>query len=177
VVDPAQCYVDALPATTDAGDDGGAAAGSCPYGPTMFGTVGDDDDCKYHLTWSSTDICRGGRGVEFTITAVYRAKTSGGMPVPLTGAHTRLEVFTTTPGDPDAAGFCDDQSTHLAPALPGQVPGSIPTTEGPPPGTYVARVEFDQPGKWTVRFHFNDNCADIGGGSPHGHAAFQVVVP
>ena len=33
------------------------------------------------------------------------------------------------------------------------------------------------PGKWTVRFHFNEICCDVNSDSPHGHAAFFVNVP
>src|SRR5262245_30632403 len=37
----------------DGGADGGAEPPDPPYGPTMFGVEGDDDDCKYHLKWST----------------------------------------------------------------------------------------------------------------------------
>jgi hypothetical protein len=51
------------------------------------------------------------------------------------------------------------------------------TTEGPP-GTYtIGPVLFDEPGKWTVRFHIHEECTDLSNESQHGHAAFFVDVP
>ena len=164
-----------------AGDDGGTA-NSCDYGPTMFGMSADDDDCKYHVEWSSTPICEGS------------VQTSGGMPVlvnnmpvvvsgsiftvvatikgggPLIGANTIAEVFTTTPGDAGDPSYCDTKSTHPGPN------SGIEFTEGPP-GTYTGPIVFDQPGQWTVRFHFHEECEDTLPTSPHGHAAFHITVP
>src|SRR5258708_24631676 len=99
------------PATCDAGlsaDDGGGAQG-CPYGDTMFGKEGDDDDCKYHVTWSFTSLCQGSAPVIFTVKATYI-----GTNTPLTAAGTFAEVFTTTPLDAAVAGlYCDNRSSHI----------------------------------------------------------------
>jgi hypothetical protein len=152
-------------ANADAGDQG------CPYGATMYGMEGDDDDCKYHLTWTSTPICEGALGAQFVVTAVYRSRLSGaGTPLPLTGANPYAETITTSPGDWDAASYCDDNSTH-----PGPTSGNS-FVEGPP-GTYTGNVAFDRAGQWTVRLHFNAECADLAPDSPHGHAAFHIDVP
>src|SRR5690348_2661711 len=43
---------DAAAGAPDGGDTGGSE-----FGPTMFNTEGDDDDCKYHLKYSATNIC------------------------------------------------------------------------------------------------------------------------
>jgi hypothetical protein len=99
----------------------------------------------------------------FTIVATD--KTGG----PLKGAGTMTEVFTTTPGDQDAATYCDDNSTHPSPN------SGVIMTEGPP-GTYTGPVEFDRPGAWTIRFHFFEHCTDAPT-APHGHVAFHITVP
>jgi hypothetical protein len=160
---PASCYYDGgVP-----GDDGGD---SCDYNNTNYGSTADDDDCKYHVTWTSSPICSGGPGVVFTVVATLR--TADGSPgAPLVGANTKIEAFTTTPGDWDSASYCDDMSTHPSPS-PG-FPGTIEN----PPGTYTGQVIFDQSGQWTVRFHFHEECADVLDDSPHGHAAFHITVP
>jgi len=156
------------------GEDAGAGDGGdqgCPYGETMYGMEGDDDDCKYHVTWTSTPICEGAPGSQFVVKAFYKTRSgAGGAPLPLTGANPETETFTTTTGDWDAASYCDDGSHH-----PGPTSGAH-MIEGPP-GTYTANVQFDQPGLWTVRFHFNEECADVSPESPHGHAAFHFNVP
>ena len=165
----ASCMPDVGAPDTGAADDGGS---TCDYGPTMFGIESDDDDCKYHVKWTSTPICEGTPGVIFTVTVTH--KTDG---TPLTGANPGLEVFTTSPGDWDSATFCDTMSTH--PSIP---PASLsntgywPLTEGQP-GTYSGPVVFDQAGQWTIRYHFNHNCFDVLPDSPHGHAAYHITVP
>jgi hypothetical protein len=139
----ASCYPDA-----GAGDDGGA---SNPYGPTLFGTEGDDDDCKYHVTWSVSAVCENS-DVTFTVTATK--KTDG---APLTGAAPRAEVYL--------------NDKHPAPST-AQKPNEVA------PGKYtVGPIRFDAPGQWTVRFHFFELCDDTVDNSPHGHAAFFVSVP
>jgi hypothetical protein len=129
----------------------------------MFGSEGDDDDCKYHIAWSSTPICEQPGAVTFTMKATR--KTDGS---PLAGAGPSAEVFTTTPGDQGAAAYCDDNSNHGSPSI-----GKL--AEGPP-GTYVGPIVFDKSGAWTVRFHFFETCTDAPD-APHGHAAFHVTVP
>jgi hypothetical protein len=141
-----------------AADGGGGNA--CPYGDTMYGAASDDDDCKYHVTWTSSPICEGAEGVTFT--AVVTKKSDGS---PLVGGNTTAEVFTSSPAD---AG-CDNQSTHPGPN------GGGPMTEGPP-GTYTGNIQFDRPGLWTLRFHFHQECDDLLPDSPHGHAAYSITV-
>ena len=121
------------------------------FGPTMFGTQGDDDDCKYHVSWTSTPICEGSGGVLFTVTATKKADGT-----PLTGAYPYVEAFL--------------NDKHLSPDAGNYVEKGN--------GVYdVGPIVFDQPGRWTVRFHFYGNCQDISDDSPHGHAAFFVDVP
>jgi hypothetical protein len=157
------------PQPDSGGDDGGGAA-QCPYGPTMFGHDGDDDDCKYHVHWTSTPVCEQPGAVTFTVVATRKSDGSA-----LTGARTTTEVFATTLGDPRAATYCDNMSHHGSPSF-----GAMMETT---PGTYVGAVEFDPippdagtPGAWTVRFHFFELCTDLPD-APHGHAAFHVTVP
>ncbi|MGO9834388.1 MAG: hypothetical protein ACLP1X_09250 [Polyangiaceae bacterium] len=151
----------------------GDAGGGCAYNATMYGHEGDDDDCKYHVTWTSTPICEGSPGAQFVVTAVYKTRfDSTGAPLPLTGANPETEVFTTSPGDWDAASFCDDNGGALGPPDPNK----NHLIEGPP-GTYTGNIAFNMPGQWTVRFHFNEECYDVLPDSPHGHAAFHITVP
>ena len=135
-----------------AGGNAGAGGMMMPeYGPTMVGSAGDDDDCKYHFAWTSTPICEGG-GV--TVTAKVTAKADG---KPVTGAAPALDVFLT--------------ETHVAPGL-GQIEAH--ETEA---GTYtLGPIDFDEPGRWTIRFHLFELMCDTPT-SPHGHAAFYVDVP
>ncbi len=85
-----------------------------------------------------------------TLTTTQTAAAVGATPV-------RVEVFL--------------DETHPAPNT------DVVVTEGPT-GTYqIGPVRFDKPGKWTVRFHFNEQCEDTEADSPHGHAAFYVDVP
>jgi hypothetical protein len=142
------------------GDAGDPEA--CPYEATMFGLEGDDDDCKYHVAWTSSPICEGASGVAVTVVATNLATGK-----PVVGAAVQPEVFTTSP--PSEAG-CDDMSSHLSPST------FEAFAEGPP-GTYRGRVVFDTPGQWTLRFHLFEDCYDVLPSSPHGHAAFHVTVP
>jgi hypothetical protein len=50
------------------------ANGNIDYGATMFNAEGDDDDCKYHVKFSSTDI-RENSNFNFVVTAT--SKTDG----------------------------------------------------------------------------------------------------
>jgi hypothetical protein len=154
--------------TPDAGADAGPAPtpGPCDengidgaYGNTMDGTEGDDDDCKYHVSYTASPICTN-NGTYFVVKATYLAGTMG----PLTGASTFAEVCLS--------------DTHPGPNINENPPiGAQQVVEGPP-GTYtVGPVQFDAAGVWTVRFHFNEFCCDLVPSSPHGHAAFHVTVP
>jgi hypothetical protein len=129
------------------------------YGATLYGSSGTDDDCKYSVSYTASPICEND-GTYFVVKAGLLA-TSG---APLTGACTFAEVCLS--------------DTHPGPAADYRPPtGSQRVVEGPP-GTYtIGPVVFDAPGKWTVRFHFNEQCCDVADDSPHGHAAFFVDVP
>ena len=152
-VDPAVCHVVATPddASQTEGDAGDGGASDTPdYGPTLPGSEGDDDDCKYHVKWQSTAVAENA-DVTFQIVATVRKDGS-----PLAGATPYAEIYLT--------------DTHPAPNT------KVVTTETTP-GTYtIGPVRFDAPGNWNVRFHFNDQCNDSET-SPHGHAAFFVKVP
>ncbi len=153
----ASCY------TVEPTDGGDSQA--CEYGATMFGHEGDEDNCKFHVTWQNlTPICESAGGVLFQVTAT---RTDGS---PLTGANPGAEVFTTTQGDWDASGYCDVASTHIGPNS-----YEAPFLENPP-GTYTGAIVFDRSGQWTIRFHFFGNCFNAPD-SPHGHAAFHITVP
>ncbi len=158
------------------GDDGGGGGGSAEdagpapvagpceengpdYGSTMDGTEGDDDDCKYHLSYTASPLCEN-NGTYFVVKANYLTQNSA----PLTGACTFAEVCLS--------------NTHPGPAVDGRPPAGKQVVVEGPPGTYtIGPVEFDAPGNWTVRFHFNESCCDLADDSPHGHAAFHVTVP
>ena len=156
-VDPSVCHVvaaeDAGGSTGDGGDAGnsdGGATDTPDYGPTLSGSEGDDDDCKYHVKWQSTAVSENA-DVTFQIIATVKKDNS-----PLAGAKPYAEIYL--------------NETHPAPNTP------VATTETMP-GTYtIGPVRFDQPGNWNVRFHFDDQCNDSET-SPHGHAAFFVKVP
>ena len=121
------------------------------FGATMYGTEGDDDDCKYHVTWSSTPIYEND-DVYFTVVATALIDNSA-----VTGANIFAEVYL--------------NDTHPAP------PTNQVAVESPV-GTYkIGPIQFDAPGEWTVRFHLFENCLDYADDSPHGHAAFFLDVP
>ncbi len=90
-VDGASCSVTAAGTSSDAAsppadaagagsgtEDAGSpspAPGPCgengsDYGPTMFGTEGDDDDCKYHVSYTVSPICEN-NGTYFVVTATH----------------------------------------------------------------------------------------------------------
>lgn len=133
-------------------DAGAADAGSgTGYGATLSNASGDDDDCKYHASWTSSPVCEQS-SVIFRLTATN--KTDGS---PATGADVIVESF---------LGLTHPSLTPV-----------VHTTEGPL-GTYVTDpIRFDAPGEWTVRFHLFDGCDDTLADSPHGHIAFFVQVP
>ncbi|HVR61373.1 MAG TPA: hypothetical protein VMU50_05705 [Polyangia bacterium] len=131
------------------GDDGGDNGGS-DYGPTMYNNEGDDDDCKYHVIWTSTDVKKD-VGVTFQVNVVRRMDGQ-----PATGANIQVEALLGT--------------THPTPTR------DIPNQESPGGNYKVGPFVLDQSGQWTVRFHFYEECNDSAD-SPHGHAAFFVNVP
>ena len=149
-------------ASTDAGAD---AAVGCGYGATMFGQEGDDDDCKYHLVWTTTgDICNSTTGTSFSVTVTN--KSDGSPAANLTGGLL-VETFVSL-----ADGGCDDQSKHA-----GSDTGTTLTETPAGSGIYVGTVAFDTAGLWTMRFHIREDCTTALADSPHGTAAFHLTVP
>ena len=133
-VDSSVCHVvaseDAGDAQGDAGNADGGAADTPDYGPTMTGTEGDDDDCKYHVKWQSTAVSE---NADVTFQIVATVKKDG---TPLGGAKPYAEIYL--------------NDTHPAPNT------AVATTETTP-GTYtIGPVRFDAAGNWNVRFHFHD---------------------
>lgn len=150
VASQAACHVDAAaPADTDAGDTDGGAPKS-DFGDTLYNSEGDDDDCKYHVKWQSTVVAQKS-DVTFAVVATNRNDGSA-----LAGAKPYAEIFL--------------DATHPAPNTP------VETKETSPGNYTIGPVRFDAAGKWSVRFHFHDECGDSPE-SPHGHVAFFVKVP
>ena len=136
------------PDAGDAGGDGGAPASE--YGPTQYNSEGEDDDCKYHVKWTSTPVAKD-TDVTLAIVATNRNNQS-----PVAGVSPYAEVFL--------------NDTHPGPNTP------VKTVETAPGKYAIGPVRFDVSGKWNVRFHFAPDCTD-GEESPHGHVAFYVNVP
>jgi hypothetical protein len=136
---------------TDAGAD--SAVPMVDYGPTRYNNESYDDDCKYHVSWTSTPI-RKNEPVTFTVTVVGLAT---GAPITGEGVD-EVEAFTT-------------EGVHVN-------PDHDTTFRSKGAGVYeVGPITFDQSGSWTVRFHIFENCSDAPADSPHGHAAFYIDVP
>ncbi len=116
-----------------------------------YNSEGDDDDCKYHVTFSVDPLCQN-QNVAFTFTVTNRLTGE-----PVTGAEPRLEIYL-------------DDGVHV-------IPNSNPATVEKSPGNYtVGPIRFDAAGTWVVRAHLFENCVDSLS-SPHGHVAFYLRVP
>jgi len=155
VADPAACHPADAGGGHDHDHDAGVAADSgAPagneYGATLFGSEGEDDECKYHVKWTSTPVTIDS-DVTFAIAATNRKDSS-----PVAGSKPYAEIFLS--------------ETKAAPNTP------VQTTETSPGNYTIGPVKFDVAGKWNVRFHFAADCED-GETSPHGHVAFFVNVP
>ncbi|HEY1535198.1 MAG TPA: hypothetical protein VGF76_14320 [Polyangiaceae bacterium] len=169
VVDPASCMTPEAAsgeggAPADSGSTSQAGASDCnaehdaQYGETLYNDSGDDDDCKYTASWTSTPI-RLNQDVTFTVMAKdltsnkpLEALDDGQL------ALTRIEIY---------------QPCQPTRRLPAQDPKFTETA----PGAYTGGpIRFDQSGRWVVRFHFYEQCLD-GDTSPHGHIAFFIDVP
>lgn len=154
-VDQAACT--AAPSDDDAGTgddtDGGASGGDDnDYGDTLFGSDGYDDDCKYHVSWTSSPVTENA-GVTFRVTIAYATDNT-----PVTGIATTTYI-----------------ESYLDENHPAGTKNT--TTVESPPGVYgIGPVTFPSAGHWTVRFHIAGGCTDSDN-SPHGHAAFYVNVP
>lgn len=133
------------------GTSSGAGGATSEYGETVYNAETDDDDCKYHLAWTATDIRQ---NTDVTFTAVVSGKATG---KPLAAGDLDIEAFLT--------------DTHPAPNSDAKVTESKA-------GTYtIGPIRLDAAGKWTVRFHIHEDCSDLTADSPHGHVAFFVNVP
>jgi len=133
----------------DAGADDAAVPSD--YGPTMYGAAGNDDDCKYYVSWVATPI-KENADTYFTVTALRLADMQ---PV-------------------RCAGIRADTSLSVAHGVPAPVSAAPEIA----PGVYkVGPIRFDAPGIWTERFHLFEECDDAPDDSPHGHAAFYINVP
>ena len=130
------------------------------YGETLFNSEGNDDDCKYHASWTSTPISL---NQDVTVTVTTNNLTTQQPPEALTDGKlplSRVEVY--RPCNPTRRGPAQNAKAEFTETAPGVYTG------GP--------LRFDQAGRWVVRFHFYEQCFD-GEGSPHGHIAFFVDVP
>ncbi|HEY2743704.1 MAG TPA: hypothetical protein VGL86_03745 [Polyangia bacterium] len=142
-VDPAQC-------TVDGGDDSGGP----DFGDTMYNSSGNDDDCKYAVSFTiPSGICD--MGNTFFVVTLKDALTNTG----IAGAmDVRPEVFKN-----DAANTPVSTATSTTTDMGG--------------GVYkIGPVKFPSSGSYTIRYHFYENCTDTPT-SPHGHAAFFLNVP
>jgi hypothetical protein len=143
------CHPDAGAAA--AADDGGVEEPE-----THNNAEADDDDCKYHLSFSSDPIHLN-QNVTFTVKVVRKAN---GQPEPFPAG-----------ADLNVAGVTDND-THPFPNAP------APTTTVMNPGTFkYGPVKFDKSGDWKITFHIREDCADLAEDSPHGHATFLIRVP
>lgn len=137
--------------STGAGGTTSSGGEASEYGETLFNAEGDDDDCKYRVSWTSTDIYQ---NTDVTFTVVASTKTDS---KPLVAGQLNAEVFL----------------NDIHPA-----PNTKQTVTETSAGTYeIGPIRFDKPGTWTVRFHLQDDCSDLTEDSPHGHVAFFVNVP
>jgi hypothetical protein len=174
-VEPAICHAAHADAgSAEAGADAGGMAIS-DYGPTLFLTEGDDDDCKYHVKWSSPQVDTGASPASVKLALSPRHEGEAPPPTATAAGNATFTVVLTSKvdGKPvtgapvNIEAFLDD----LHPA-----PNTTQSVQETSPGTYtVGPVAFDASGRWTVRFHIHDECND-GERSPHGHVAFYVQV-
>jgi hypothetical protein len=119
--------------------------------PPMYNASGDDDDCKYHLSFTTTPVAKNS---DIFITAVVMRKSDS---KPATDADVEVEGL-------------------VSPTHP--IPNSDAKTVETSPGTYkIGPLRFDASGRWTVRFHLYETCNEAQEDSPHGHAGFYFDVP
>ncbi|HEY1534255.1 MAG TPA: hypothetical protein VGF76_09555 [Polyangiaceae bacterium] len=180
VSDPSICLVVGADPGAGATSANGAAAGGASsagaggsadcnlshdsgYGDTLYNASGDDDDCKYHVTWSATPIQK---NQPFTLTVTATNKTTG---APLES------IAAQAPGKPALSRiepFMPCEPSHLAPTSDYEAP----VTQIRPGKFTVGPVVFDASGRWVIRYHFYEECFN-NVTTPHGHIAFFVEVP
>jgi len=151
VVNQASCH----PATTVSDAD----AALEEEAPVLYNAVGDDDDCKYHVEFTTTPATlKVNQSVTFNVYATYLAPSLADTSV--TGANIQIESYLA------------DNQFHV-------IPNTNPVATGSPAtsGNYkIAPIKFDASGRWVVRFHLYEDCSDLSDDSPHGHVAFYVDV-
>jgi len=176
-VNPNGCFLQVEPPEFSNGGSSGAASPSAGtggmsdcnfdhdagYGDPLFNDSGDDDDCKYHVTWSSTPIQKN-QPFTLTVTAtnLLSGEPLGNLPdqTPGTVALSRMEPYVP----------CD--AVHLPPTSTLEAPA---TETGP--GTFsLGPVVLDESARWAMRFHFYGDCFN-NSATPHAHIAFFVDVP
>jgi hypothetical protein len=150
-VKEASCQLDAPDGGSEEGDGGE------PEPATHNNAEADDDDCKYHIKFSSTPI-RLNQDVTFTVTVTNKADGKG-IPFP---SGSQFSVAGVT-----------DNDTHPFPNVTPQ-PKSTPGANG---SFTFGAVRFDKAGDWKVTFHIREDCKDNAEDSPHGHATFLIRVP
>ena len=140
------------PSQADCMGTAAADAGMAEAMPEVrFNAEADDDDCKYHVKFSTTPVTENG---DVTVTAIVTRKSDG---QPATSAGAELEWFL--------------DATH-----PG--PNTNPKTKETTPGTYaIGPLRFTAAGQWTMKFHLYGSCSDVAETSPHGHVSFYLAVP
>ncbi len=163
VVNPSSCSAPAPTADAAApADDGGAAASE--FGDTMYNAAGDDDDCKYSVSYTDSPTVKLNQSMTFKL--VLKKLADG---TPATGAAGPNGESV------NIEGFLSTQESHV---LPNTTPAMTATETPANSGIYtISPVVFDTSGRWVVRFHINENCTDNLEDSPHGHAAFFFDVP
>ena len=133
------------------------------YGDTLYNSSGDDDECKYHVSWTSTPIQK---DQPFTLTVTATDKASG----------TPLETIALqVAGKPSLS--------RIEPYMPCELGHHTPAADYDAPVTRTAPGTFsigplvlDKSGRWIIRYHFYEECYDSTT-TPHGHIAFFVNVP
>jgi hypothetical protein len=117
-----------------------------------YNAEADDDDCKYHVSFTTTPVRRN-ENVTVTVTASLLAGSKG----PVSGAKVGIE--------------------GVIPVPLSVLPNNGTTTTESSPGVYtISPVKFDKPGRWTITYHLFETCHDLVD-SPHGHASFYIDVP
>lgn len=154
VVDPLSCN-----GTGSA--DGGVVA---DFGETLYNAEGDDDDCKYHVRFTTTPAVtlNGSVTVKVTVTKLADGTPATGA-VDAQGNGIALE------------GYLGSNAYHV---LPNTTPATTVTETPAGSGVYtITPVKFDAAGVWIARFHLFETCTDELETSPHGHVAFFMNVP
>jgi len=117
-----------------------------------FNAEGEDDDCKYHVTWTATPICFDAT-VTFEVTVAARFDNA-----PQVGAAPRIEA-------------------HLTNDVGHTLPESGQRTVELGGGRYeVGPVHFDASGQWEMTIHLYEECNRTVH-SPRGQITFFVDVP